>query len=257
MAHKTEKEETDFKVPETITLCVNNCGVTGNPATNNMCQNCFAAFTASTSATSATSAAAGARSGASDSPDSGAGAASFSAAYGCGHLVGQYECCPPHRFVEDVLVQVGELIFPANYYVLNMEEGFSHGSAPIILGKPFLKIAQTKIDVYDGTLSMEFGDIVVHFNILDAMKFLSEDHSHSVFRAELIDDLVDENIHDFDSFHDKKHSFLSDLYSCLSCIESESAFRSDFDCDDASGFDTLGVVPLGLDFIELEYTTML
>ncbi|KHN29214.1 Zinc finger A20 and AN1 domain-containing stress-associated protein 5 [Glycine soja] len=49
MAQKTEKEETDFKVPETITLCVNNCGVTGNPATNNMCQKCFTASTATTS----------------------------------------------------------------------------------------------------------------------------------------------------------------------------------------------------------------
>ncbi|GFZ02795.1 A20/AN1-like zinc finger family protein [Actinidia rufa] len=39
MAQRTEKEETEFKVvPETITLCVNNCGVIGNPATNNMCQ---------------------------------------------------------------------------------------------------------------------------------------------------------------------------------------------------------------------------
>ncbi|KAG2372204.1 hypothetical protein LR48_Vigan05g049300 [Vigna angularis] len=52
MAQKTENEETEFKVPETITLCVNNCGVTGNPATNNMCQNCFTAFTASTATTS-------------------------------------------------------------------------------------------------------------------------------------------------------------------------------------------------------------
>ncbi|KAG5000299.1 hypothetical protein AAZX31_08G152100 [Glycine max] len=52
MAQKTEKEETDFKVPETITLCVNNCGVTGNPATNNMCQKCFTAFTTSTATTS-------------------------------------------------------------------------------------------------------------------------------------------------------------------------------------------------------------
>ncbi|KAL9321866.1 hypothetical protein ACSQ67_009919 [Phaseolus vulgaris] len=52
MAQKTENEETEFKVPETITLCVNNCGVTGNPATNNMCQNCFSAFTASTATTS-------------------------------------------------------------------------------------------------------------------------------------------------------------------------------------------------------------
>ncbi len=41
MAQKTEKEETEFKVPETLALCVNNCGFTGNPATNNMCQKCF------------------------------------------------------------------------------------------------------------------------------------------------------------------------------------------------------------------------
>jgi hypothetical protein len=47
MAQKTEKEETEFKVHETLTLCVNNCGVTGYPATNNMCQNCFTATTAS------------------------------------------------------------------------------------------------------------------------------------------------------------------------------------------------------------------
>ncbi|XP_043693699.1 zinc finger A20 and AN1 domain-containing stress-associated protein 5-like [Telopea speciosissima] len=36
-----EKEETEFKVPETLTLCTNGCGFPGNPATNNMCQNCF------------------------------------------------------------------------------------------------------------------------------------------------------------------------------------------------------------------------
>ncbi|PSS24474.1 Zinc finger A20 and AN1 domain-containing stress-associated protein [Actinidia chinensis var. chinensis] len=54
MAQKTEKEETEFKVvPETITLCVNNCGVIGNPATNNMCQKCFAATTATTSSSAA------------------------------------------------------------------------------------------------------------------------------------------------------------------------------------------------------------
>ncbi|CDP07749.1 unnamed protein product [Coffea canephora] len=57
MAQKTEKEETEFKVvPETITPCVNNCGVTGNPATNNMCQKCFnATSSASTSSSSSSS----------------------------------------------------------------------------------------------------------------------------------------------------------------------------------------------------------
>jgi len=52
---------------------------------------------------------------------------------------------------------------------------------------------------------MEFGDIVSHFNILDAMKHLSEDHS--IFHAELIDDIVDEYVLDSDYLHDKKHYF--------------------------------------------------
>lgn len=48
----------------------------------------------------------------------------------------------PKGFIEDVLVRVGELIFPADFYILDMEEGFSRGSSvPIILGRPFLKTA--------------------------------------------------------------------------------------------------------------------
>ncbi|KAG2294821.1 hypothetical protein Bca52824_041490 [Brassica carinata] len=52
MAQRTEKEETEFKVLETLTttttltLCSNNCGVTANPSTNNMCQKCFNASVA-------------------------------------------------------------------------------------------------------------------------------------------------------------------------------------------------------------------
>jgi len=76
-----------------------------------------------------------------------------------------------------------------------MEEGFSHGSAPIILGRLFLKMVRTKIDVNAGTLSMEFDDIVVRFNILDAMKHPFEDHS--VFHIDIIDDVVDGHIFDF------------------------------------------------------------
>jgi len=47
----------------------------------------------------------------------------------------------PVGFIEDVLVRVGELIFPADFYILDMEEGFSRGFAPLILGRPFLKTA--------------------------------------------------------------------------------------------------------------------
>ncbi|KAI9116420.1 hypothetical protein K1719_012587 [Acacia pycnantha] len=55
MAQRTEKEETDFKVPETIIPCVNNCGFTGNPATNNMCQKCFNATTSAAAVSSSSS----------------------------------------------------------------------------------------------------------------------------------------------------------------------------------------------------------
>ncbi|XP_075521383.1 uncharacterized protein LOC142554605 [Primulina tabacum] len=53
----------------------------------------------------------------------------------------------PEGVVEDVLVQVKELIFPADFYILRMEEDFTAMSAPILLGRPFMKTARTKIDV--------------------------------------------------------------------------------------------------------------
>ena len=45
-------------------------------------------------------------------------------------------------------IRVGEIIFPVDFYVLDMGEGFSHGLVTIILGRPFMKTARTKIDVY-------------------------------------------------------------------------------------------------------------
>ena len=43
---------------------------------------------------------------------------------------------------------------------------------------------------------MEFGDIVVHFNILYAMKHPSQDHF--VFHTEIIDQIIDDYMFDFD-----------------------------------------------------------
>ncbi|GAU52014.1 hypothetical protein TSUD_418260, partial [Trifolium subterraneum] len=91
--------------------------------------------------------------------------------------------------LEDVLVRVNNLIFPADFYVLNMEED-SSTPPPLILGRPFLKTAKTKIDVHLGTLSMEFGDDIIQFNIFDAMKYPIEDHS--VFHLDILDMMVDE-----------------------------------------------------------------
>ena len=58
----------------------------------------------------------------------------------------------PVGVLEDVLVQVNELVFPADFYVLDMEDDKSPNLTPILLWRPFLKTARTKIDVHDGTL---------------------------------------------------------------------------------------------------------
>ncbi|RDX72962.1 hypothetical protein CR513_47485, partial [Mucuna pruriens] len=96
----------------------------------------------------------------------------------------------PLGVLEDVLVQVNELIFPTDFYMLDMEdETYGQGST-LIMGRQFLMTARTKIDVHVGILSMEFGDTLVQFNIFKAMKHPTEDHS--IFDINLIDELVEE-----------------------------------------------------------------
>ncbi|CAM8990902.1 unnamed protein product [Rhodiola kirilowii] len=55
-------------------------------------------------------------------------------------------CKQPEGKIEDVLVQVGELVFPADFYVLKMEHSSPTDHAPILLGRPFLKTSKMKID---------------------------------------------------------------------------------------------------------------
>ncbi|CAN6552302.1 unnamed protein product [Malus baccata var. baccata] len=94
----------------------------------------------------------------------------------------------PKGVLEDVLVQVNHLVFPADFYVLEMDESDHAPSLPILLGRPFMKMAWTKIDVYSGTFSMEFDGEVVNFNLSDSIKYPSEDHS--CFSIDIIDSLA-------------------------------------------------------------------
>ncbi|PIN01369.1 DNA-directed DNA polymerase [Handroanthus impetiginosus] len=89
----------------------------------------------------------------------------------------------PEGVLEDVLVQVNELIFPADFYVLNMSEDNSPNSTQILLGRPFLRTSRTKIDVHDGTLTMEFDGEIIKFNIYDAMNKLSTVEEEKLIRV--------------------------------------------------------------------------
>ncbi|XP_031097052.1 uncharacterized protein LOC116001306 [Ipomoea triloba] len=95
----------------------------------------------------------------------------------------------PVEVLEDILVQVDGLIFPADFYVLDMEEDNPPNSSLILLGRPFLKTTKSKIDVHDGILTMEFDGDIVKFDIFNTtMKHLNG--MSSVF---IVDTLLQEN----------------------------------------------------------------
>ncbi|XP_025678070.1 uncharacterized protein [Arachis hypogaea] len=77
----------------------------------------------------------------------------------------------PHRIVEDLLVKVGDFIFPADFVVLDMEEEVK---ASIILGRPFLATAGAIIDVQKGELTLRLHDERMVFNVFKAMSYPPE-----------------------------------------------------------------------------------
>ncbi|KAJ9183269.1 hypothetical protein P3X46_007148 [Hevea brasiliensis] len=99
----------------------------------------------------------------------------------------------PLGVVEDVLVQVRGLIFPADFYILDTEDDSAllSNSALILFGRLFLKTAKTKINVDEGTLTMEFDGETVKFNIFDAIKYPTD--NHSIFSIDVVDTFVQDN----------------------------------------------------------------
>ncbi|KAM2111922.1 hypothetical protein ACFX1R_014487 [Malus domestica] len=97
-------------------------------------------------------------------------------------------CTTRRRISNKEVVQVGNLIFPADFYVLDMEDSPHSTPLPILLGRPFMKTARTKIHVFKGTLTMEFDGEVIDFNLSESIKFPKDDHS--CFSIDIIDDLA-------------------------------------------------------------------
>ncbi|BBN67230.1 hypothetical protein Prudu_17S000100 [Prunus dulcis] len=97
----------------------------------------------------------------------------------------------PKGILEDVLVKVEELILPADFLVLEMEEAPIHDNQlPLILGRPFMATAGAIIDVKKGTLTMNVFDETIAFKVFEASKFPSDEHE--VFHLDAIDTMVKE-----------------------------------------------------------------
>jgi hypothetical protein len=81
----------------------------------------------------------------------------------------------PKGILEDVLVKVGEFILPVDFIVLDMEESPMPLPLPIILGRPFMRTADTKICVKKGIVSMKVNGEKIEFKIFGALKLPQDD----------------------------------------------------------------------------------
>ncbi|XP_040375287.1 uncharacterized protein LOC121053035 [Rosa chinensis] len=105
----------------------------------------------------------------------------------------------PRGVVEDVLVQVDELVIPADFIILDMEEVYQD-DLPIIFGRAFIATAGTKIDVKLGLLTMTVYDTTIGFKILDELrKPMRLQKVYSIEVEDKINDLVEHTFHETSS----------------------------------------------------------
>ncbi|KAL0416804.1 UNVERIFIED_CONTAM: Retrovirus-related Pol polyprotein from transposon [Sesamum latifolium] len=154
----------------------------------------------------------------------------------------------PEGVLEDVLVQVNELVFPADFYVLDMREENSPNSTSILLGRPFLKTARTKIDIHSGTLTMEFDGEIIRFNIYDSMRYPTD------IPTALLVDVLDPFVQKLSLIHSEDH-IKSTLDESLTPIQVQM-IEEDMIVDPSIGesvyeLEALPPLPLSLASIEL------
>nr|XP_016464122.1 PREDICTED: uncharacterized protein LOC107787110 [Nicotiana tabacum] len=86
----------------------------------------------------------------------------------------------PTGILDDVLVQVGKFVFPADFVILDCQVD---EEIPLILGRPFLATGRALIDCETGELKMRLNDEEVIFNVQQSMRRPSEYANCSLVEA--------------------------------------------------------------------------
>ena len=74
----------------------------------------------------------------------------------------------PKGEVEDVLIKVGEFIFPVDFIVLETQPVSNLKSQiPVILGRPFLATSNALINCRTDQMKLSFGNMTVDLNIFN------------------------------------------------------------------------------------------
>ncbi|XP_070011136.1 uncharacterized protein [Nicotiana sylvestris] len=94
----------------------------------------------------------------------------------------------PSGILDDVLIQVGKFVFPADFMILDCRVD---EEIPIILGRPYLDTERALIDRETGELKMRLNDEEITFNVQKSMRRPSEFANCSLI--DTIDLIVEED----------------------------------------------------------------
>ena len=81
----------------------------------------------------------------------------------------------PRGTVENVLIRTGQLLFPADFVIIDMDHR-QHNN--LILGRPFLATSHAHIKVFEKQISLEAGGNRINFELKDPFKFQTESSSN-------------------------------------------------------------------------------
>ena len=128
----------------------------------------------------------------------------------------------PRGIVKDVLVQVEKFYFPVDFVVLDTQPVVNQGTQfLVILGRPFLAIANAIIHCRGGLMTLSFGNMTINLNIFNVIKEIGGDED--VCEVNMIESIV-QNYADHVSYDDP-------LKSCLvspNCVKEVTTSELEF-----------------------------
>ena len=99
----------------------------------------------------------------------------------------------PKGIIEDVLIKVGDFVFPVDFVVLETEQVKNpKNQIPIILGRPFLATSNALINCRNGLIKLTFGNMTIDLNIFHVGKQPDDDFDQPM-GINLIDEIVDQD----------------------------------------------------------------
>ncbi|GJV20497.1 reverse transcriptase domain-containing protein [Tanacetum coccineum] len=119
----------------------------------------------------------------------------------------------PSGIAEDVFVKVGKFHFPADFVVVDY---VVDPRVPLILGRPFLRMARALIDVYGEELTLRVDDEAITFKVGQTSRYSYNDVV-SINQIDVIDVACEEYAQEVLGFSDSSTSdfILEEIEACL------------------------------------------